>query len=151
MKVSLSLLSLLFSLVLLLGPAQWRGLADARGLQSFNHFHLRPDLSKQPPASVLTAAAAVIEEEVKPPPFVLFRIPSAVGNTIRTLCLVFLQSAAFMIPIGLVVKIGSRPTIPTNFQGNLRHWFGEGVQVGCEWARISALFSGGEVFCEKLR
>lgn len=153
MSLRLSLFSLLMFSLVILQRDQWHqsGLAEARGIHSISHFHLRPHFPMNRRTSVLTASATTTEKEPKADPFVLFRIPAALGSTIHTLCLVFLQSAVFMIPVGLVVKIGSRPTIPTNFKGNIQHWLSEGTQVGMEWARISALFSGGEVFCEKLR
>ena len=152
MRFSWNLLSLLlFSWVVL--QKDWQhhsSLAEARSVP-LNHFHLRPHLPKLSHTPTIMASAVTTKEETKKPPFVLFRIPSAFGSTIHTLCMVFLQSAMFMVPVGLIVKVGSRPQIPTNFQGNVKHWLSEGVKVGFEWARISALFSGGEVFCEKLR
>ena len=153
MRPRFSLLFLLLFSLVILQRDQWHqsSLAEARSISSMNHFHFRSHLPKQSHSSVLMASATVTEEATKRDPFILFRIPTAVGRTIHTLCLVFLQSAAFMIPIGLIVKVGSRPEIPTNFRGNVQHWLSEGVQVGIEWARISALFSGAEVFCEKIR
>ena len=33
----------------------------------------------------------------------------------------------------------------------MKYWLKEGCTVGVEWARISALFSGSEEFCLKIR
>ena len=105
----------------------------------------------------LTAASTnnkkepILKISEEKPFHIALRFPSAVGSTVKTLCLTFIQSALFMVPVGLIIKIGSRPEVRTTTMNRVQHWLGEGMKVGVEWSRISALFAAGEEFCEKLR
>jgi hypothetical protein len=59
----------------------------------------------------------------------------------------------YITPVGLVVKIGVATKAPgaTTRIAGIQYWLKEGAKVGVEWSRISALFSGGEELCFRLR
>lgn len=71
------------------------------------------------------------------------RLPAAVSSTLVTSGLAFIQTAAFLIPIGLLMKIGMIKDV--------KGWLLEGSKMGMEWGAFSALFTGGEELCLKLR
>lgn len=55
----------------------------------------------------------------------------------------FLQTAAFLIPVGLVMKVGLFR------EGKV--WLTEGSKMGIEWGQVSALYAFGEKFTERVR
>ena len=76
-----------------------------------NSFPSRPvpsSIHLQP--ALIAKASAVLDkttEEIEgdKPHHIVLRFPSAVGSTVKTVCLTFLQSACFMIPVGLLIKV----------------------------------------------
>ena len=72
------------------------------------------------------------------------RIPLAVADALKASCNAFVSTAVIMIPIGLVLKIALLKT-------GWKTWITDGSQMGCEWARTSALYVCGESFALKLR
>lgn len=74
---------------------------------------------------------------------VVSRLPRAVGESMVESIRTFVSSTCVLVPVGLVMNAN-----------NIRHfkvWMSKGASTGIEWAKISTIFTGTEVFVGRLR
>ena len=95
-----------------------------------------------PQRALVTVRPPSSEDNLKA---MLQRLPYAPFEVAKSGGMSFVQTAAVMVPVGMLVNIKAL------FKTGAKTWFKRGSTMGLDWAVISAVFQGGETFFATLR